>query len=82
MDTVKLQKDCEIHIEMLLDKDEQTRIGINSDDVPHVRPLQQKLLRILEAYNERCDRLDAAEQKIKELEMEKEKLKEFIQKED
>jgi len=43
---------CETHIEMLLDTEEQTRIGINPNDLNHVRPLNQKVLRILTAYNE------------------------------
>ncbi len=38
-------------IDMLLSKEEQTRIGINNDDVEHIRPLDQKLCRILEEYN-------------------------------
>ena len=41
----------DITIDMLLSKEEQTRIGINNDDVDHVRPIDQKLSRILAEYN-------------------------------
>lgn len=50
-------KNCETHIEVLLDKDKQTKIGINPDDVDHIRPLHQKVLRILVAYNELQDEI-------------------------
>lgn len=37
-------------IDMLMDKEEQTRIGINPDDVEHKRDINQILSRILEEY--------------------------------
>lgn len=42
-------------IDIMLSKEEQSRIGINADDVDHVRPMEQKLVRILEAYNKYQD---------------------------
>lgn len=45
--------------DMLLEKDEQTRIGVNNDDVDHVRPMVQKLMRILDAYNDLTAQLAA-----------------------
>ena len=41
----------QVTIDMLMDKDEQSRIGINPDDVEHERELNQILCRILDEYN-------------------------------
>lgn len=43
---------CEAHIDFMLEPEEMSRIGVNPADVEHVRPLQQKVLRILGAYND------------------------------
>lgn len=48
----------DITIDILLSKDEQTRIDINNDDVEHIRPPVQKLTRILEAYTQLQAELD------------------------
>lgn len=40
-----------ITIDTLMDKEEQSRIGINPDDVEHKRDSNQILCRILEGYS-------------------------------
>ncbi len=52
------ENDYQITIDMLMSKEEQTRIGINPDDVEHERDFNQVLCRILEEYDNLRKRLE------------------------
>jgi len=56
------ENNLQITIDMLIDKDEQTRIGINPNDVEHKRDNNQLLVQILGEYNERADRIHDLEE--------------------
>jgi len=49
-------------IDMLMDKKEQTRIGINPNDVEHKRDINLVLCRILEEYEAQAKRIAELEE--------------------
>jgi len=61
IDRLTAENNLQITIDMLMDKDEQTRIGINPDDVEHKRENIQILCRILESYKKQADRIKELE---------------------
>ena len=61
---LKVVNDCETHIEMLIDKDIQSEIGINAADVEHARTLDHKVLRICSALNDKDEMIEALDGEI------------------
>ena len=61
-------ENCECHIEMGLNKKQQTKIGINPSDVSHIRTTSHKVLRIVAAYTEllhECSKTSKEDKNIK-----------------
>lgn len=67
---------CKTHIEMLVDKNVQTEIGINADDVEHVRDLDQRVLRICTALYDKQQYLEAQQGEIELLQQQLKEAKE------
>jgi len=57
IDRLIAENNLQTTIDILMDKEEQSRIGINPDDVEHKRENIQILCRILESYNRQIELL-------------------------